>query len=458
MTRRVRATTDESAPPTCHTARRLLDRQGPFGQSRGRWNVHHISRDTARLFCLLPEGQRRRMPLYKLMWNSWFYSLAYQRTVTMICILFVIYTAIVVVFAGLFWGVSVLGEEEHVNPDGTTSHTPFCSMDIHTLMEALYFSLSTMATIGYGVQDYYFGGCWTPLLLVLAQVITAIIFNAIAVGVLFQRISRGHNRSKTIVLSDRAVIRRVRGQLHLQFRIGELRHHYLLEATVRAYVIGHERCFVEGSDGVTRMETTHFVTKPLVLLHQAVSPHILMSVPQVLVHRLDDSSPLRPHESWCDAHGMWHAVDATVSTSTNTSHEQQQSTWAQEVASCRDYWQDRALEVVVLVEGTDELTGATIQTRHSYTYANIAWNCKFQPCVLRPSSTTTIMDTTTLPMTTMESTEASTSTATTIERSNDPSWLRPTNAATACIVDYALFHEIEPAPLDCTADPYVPIY
>jgi hypothetical protein len=41
-------------------------------------------------------------------------------------------------------------------------------MDIHH-MEALYFHYPP--TLGYGVSDYYFGGCWTPLLLVLAQVL-----------------------------------------------------------------------------------------------------------------------------------------------------------------------------------------------------------------------------------------------------------------------------------------------
>ncbi len=46
--------------------------------------------------------------------------------------------------------------------------------DYSLLSSALYFSLSTMATIGYGTSDYYFGDCWTPFILVLIQVFSAI--------------------------------------------------------------------------------------------------------------------------------------------------------------------------------------------------------------------------------------------------------------------------------------------
>jgi ABC-type sugar transport system permease subunit len=77
---------------------------------------------------------------------------------------------------------------------------------------ALYFSLSTMATIGYGTSDYYFGDCWTPFILVLLQVFSAIVFSSLAVGLLFQRISRGQKRGRTIVFSDAAVIRKVGGR------------------------------------------------------------------------------------------------------------------------------------------------------------------------------------------------------------------------------------------------------
>lgn len=94
----------------------------------------------------------------------------------------------------------------------------FCGMDVNNFMEALYFSLSTMATIGYGTSDYYFGNCWTPFFLVLLQVFSALAFSSLAIGLLFQRMSRGQKRGRTIIFSDVAVIRKVRGHWYWMFR------------------------------------------------------------------------------------------------------------------------------------------------------------------------------------------------------------------------------------------------
>ena len=87
-----------------------------------------------------------------------------------------------------------------------------CGMDITNVMEAYYFSLSTMTTLGYGVSDYYFGDCWAPLVFITLQVFISITFDAVAIGVIFQRLSRVQKRARTIVFSDKAIIRRIRGR------------------------------------------------------------------------------------------------------------------------------------------------------------------------------------------------------------------------------------------------------
>jgi hypothetical protein len=138
-------------------------------------------------------------------------------------------------------GLSYFGSKEEVNPDGTTKVVAFCDMDINNHMEAMYFSLSTMTTIGYGVSDYYFGGCYSPLLIVLWQVCTAIVFDAVAVGLIFHRISRGAKRSRSILFSDKAVIRRIRGVPYFMFRLGERRKYHLIDATVRCTYIQNEK-------------------------------------------------------------------------------------------------------------------------------------------------------------------------------------------------------------------------
>ena len=65
-------------------------------------------------------------------------------------ILFLAYTSIVVFFAGIYLLVSVVGQTTESNSDGSEKYVSFCHMEINNRMEALYMSLSTMASIGYG--------------------------------------------------------------------------------------------------------------------------------------------------------------------------------------------------------------------------------------------------------------------------------------------------------------------
>ena len=412
---------------------RILDRDAAFYQSRGRWSIRHVSRSQARLVHT-PQGDPRRLALTKQFWNDWFHTLAYQKTYLLVLILFFLYAAIIFVFAFIYLFVSLSGETTKVDPDdGSTKTELFCDMDIHDHMEALYFSLSTMTTIGYGVSDYYFGGCWTPLLLVLMQVCCALIFDAVAIGLIFQRISRGHKRSKTILFSDKAAIRRVRGVPHLYIRLAELRHHQLLEATVRAYCVRHERN-VE-ADGT--VETTHFVTKPMKLVHEEMGSHIMMSLPQVLVHRMDDESPLVSTGSWYDASGQQHAGFAGRSGEEEENKElptleEKNRKFVQEMKDIKSFLEDRETEIVLLLEGTDELTGAVIQARHSYTIDELVWNHRFASCTYPYSAYL----------------EGGTAPPRLLRRR------RNRRDHPRCAVDFALFHETVPAPLDSESCPY----
>lgn len=328
-------------------------------------------------------------------------------------------------------------------------------------MEAMYFSLSTMTTIGYGVSDYYFGGCYTPLLMVLLQICTAIVFDAVAVGLIFHRISRGASRSRSILFSDKAVVRNIKGVPHLMFRLGERRKYHLIEATVRCYCVRHERvpdyhphstkdieAHLAASNGEeskkqkdfrVHVETTPFVSRQMRLVQpdDRFGSHLWMGLPQVVVHRIDEKSPLTPSAPlWFDAGGNAHRyppppdsgnlpssaeVDLLGSSSTNSTSRANNTN----LACIQNFLLDRDMELVVLVEGTDEGTGAATQARHSYKLCDIAWNHRFDHCV-HPYSRR--------------------------ERSG-PSSLDPVVS-----IDFAKFHDILPAPVDCEACAYVPDY
>lgn len=416
---------DNHAPET--PSRRILDRDAAFHQSRGKWSVQRLSHGN--VLGRAPSMRPRRC--WRLC-DDWFHNLAYKPTVLLMLILFLSYTSAVVFFAFVYRVVNILG---------TRHTTNFCGMDITNRMEALYFSLSTMTTIGYGVSDYYFGDCWTPLLLVLLQVCTAITFDAVAIGLLFLRMSRGRKRGKTIIFSDKAVIRRVRGCPHLLFRIGELRRNFIIEATVRVYCVRHERYPVQhqrdNQECSSSIETTHFVTRHVSLAHpdETTGSHLLMSIPQVIVHKMDLASPLTPpRPTWFDADGNQHNDSVKKYDSLARNEKQSLDRYKSEKDDIRKFHLDRDIEVVVLVEGTDEVTGSALQARHSYRPEDIVWDHTFAPCVVpcQPG-----------------------------DEEHDDEWFQERGCRRrvrqpACCIDFDMFHEIQKVSMNCDACPFVP--
>ena len=85
------------------------------------------------------------------------------------------------------------------------------------------------------------------------------------------------------------------------------------------------------------------------------------------------------------------------------------------------FLKDREAELVVLVEGIDVMTSYTLQARHSYRWDDIAWNHTFKPCVSRKTKVV------------------------------DGGEIR----SDGCVIDFSLFHDLEPVPSDCSATPLV---
>jgi hypothetical protein len=94
---------------------------------------------------------------------DWFHSLLYRPTPIILLLLFLIYVLVVLFFAALylilpqlFYGSNTTND---ANNNNNASSLPACNMDMKNYLEAIYFSTSTMTSIGYGVSDYYFNDC-----------------------------------------------------------------------------------------------------------------------------------------------------------------------------------------------------------------------------------------------------------------------------------------------------------
>ena len=463
-----RSTTSCGGASSSH---RILDRDGAFSQSRGRWHVSNYAGSVQRrrfvdnniddatatassseynsslvelgdggsprtTTTTMKYSPRRLMCVWDRLrccvtnqdyisrrcWDNWFHNLSYQPTCILILLIFIAYFITIVIFAGIYLFMNTIG----VRVRGEYKQHEYCGMDIHNYMEALYFSLSTMATIGYGVSDYYFGDCWAPFIIVLLQVFSAILFSSLFVGLLFQRLSRGQKRGRTIIFSDVAIIRKVRGEWYWMFRVAELRTRHIIGAKISAFCVRHERCPMSNSRGneTVELETAHYVSHPLFLVNgsrsktttttstmtyeeepnceSALEQRILMGLPTVVVHRMDMMSPMMPpHPQWYDVDGCPHVTDQDGS-----------SVPSQEEITT--FLQDRQAEIIVLLEGTCENTGMTLQARHSYRCEDIEFNKTFVPCVF-PNATNGALE-----------------------------------------VHFSQYHDLLEAPLDSVSCPYVP--
>ena len=83
----------------------------------------------------------------------------------------------------------------------------------------------------------------------------------VIIGVIYCRFGRPSKRASTIILSNKAIIRRISGKLYFMFQLVELRKHQLVEAQVRLYTIRRdiaapteEECDAQGTMGESKEE------------------------------------------------------------------------------------------------------------------------------------------------------------------------------------------------------------
>ncbi len=183
---------------------------------------------------------------------------------------------------------------------------------------ALFFSIETQLTIGYG-NVYISNDCSSGLVVLIVQCVMGLVLDAVLLGLLFTKISRPRSRRKTILFSDRAVMCEKDGEYCIEFRIGNLRKSQIAECHVRLVLYWYQE--VEGR-GV-------FQQHDLECGYDTGEDRVVLLTPANIQHRVNKDSPL---------HGLT-------------------------PASLRD--QD--LEIVVVLEGVIEATGLTLQALWSYT-------------------------------------------------------------------------------------------
>jgi inward rectifier potassium channel len=230
---------------------------------------------------------------------------------TLFVILVVVYVAFNLVFATLYV----------LQPGGIANAAP------GSFSDAFFFSVQTMATIGYG--DMHPATVYTNLL-VTVEVLLGMTGLALATGLVFARFSRPTAR---VMFSRVAVVTDHDGVPSLMFRAANRRRNEILEAQVTVMLLRDEM----NAEGI-EMRRFHDMA--------VARPHTPMfALTWTVIHPIDQSSPLfgASREGLLRAHA----------------------------------------QIVVSIVGLDETFSQTIHARHTYEADEIRWNHRFADILTR---------------------------------------------------------------------------
>ncbi len=200
--------------------------------------------------------------------------------------------------------------------------------------DAFFFSVETLATIGYGVfspKSLY------AHMLVTVEAFIGILAAALVTGLAFAKFSRP---TAKVVFSERAVIGRFNGRSALMVRMANARTSQIAEAQVRVTLLRDEVT----SEGAWMRR---FYDLPLT---RSWTP--VFALTWTAMHIIDEASPL------------FGATPETLA--------------------------DLQAEFVVSFVGVDETLGQTVQTRFSYLASELVWNARFADVIDRSTSDRTI--------------------------------------------------------------------
>ncbi len=194
------------------------------------------------------------------------------------------------------------------------------TMQMPLLLRDFFFSVHTVATIGYG--NVYPVSLYANIVVVV-EITLGLIYFALSTGIAFARFSRPTAR---FVFSHRALIRDVAGVPTLMLRAANQRHNVVYSAQARLTLL------VDSDLSGVRMR--RFVDLPLVRDSNPV-----FALTWTIMHAIGTDSPLR---AWLDG----------------------------SAAAAGE-------EIVVILSGTDEISGQVIHDRWAYVPEDISRNARF---------------------------------------------------------------------------------
>ena len=381
---------------------RLIDRNLPFDQSINTVKVEH---------------RNERKDLFRLIRRNWFHVFLRQPTSKSLFFLIVVWTALILMFAGLYYAV------DRANPY-VDCGLRNAQGDPLTFEAAFAFSLQTCTTVGYtlpGGTNAFFENCPEIQVVIYFQMLISMMINAFLFAFFFARLAKTESRAIQVVFSKKCVVRITeRGTIAWQVRVYDLgSRHPIVEAHVRMYALMKHKD-LDGHPQLVRLR----IENP----NDDLGGMLFLSIPSIVTHEVDCHSPLYARRN--------HGKEARFRLPSGglDLREVDSSTGMREEIMCpvcgEDYGDFRRLrshvryqqmveakenypvegahreldledipkhmtrpsleelrvtlplqELICVVEGIDPLTSGTFQALQSYMPEDIEWGARFVSCL-----------------------------------------------------------------------------
>lgn len=261
----------------------------------------------------------QRIDRFWLYWNDIYHTLLNMPRYRFIAIFFAVYVSEYVVFALLYLAM----------PD-------YCIEGVKQFSQALWFSVQTSATIGYGGRLAPDPDCASINVLVMFQVISSALVNYCMMGVVFARFSAPYKRSETVRFSKRAVVNRhSSGYMCLSLQVANVRKHTLLKPQVEMLL----------SIPDSASQSTCIIRDMEIEDTRSSMANLKLGLPALITHVIRPTSPLYR----LSLHDM----------------------------------EARGMEIIVFLDGTDAMTSNEMSARTYYGSGSICLNQRFVTMYVR---------------------------------------------------------------------------
>ena len=162
-----------------------------------------------------------------------------------------------------------------------------CIKGVKHYLHALWFSVQTSATIGYGGDLSPDPHCPVTNALVTCQVIISLLTDYSMLGIVFTRFSNPTSRTSTIRFSKHMVMNQYNGLWRLTFRVANIRKHQILRPEIRMLLLRFNSSHHDADDA-------GYLHQELPLNFGGLNPTKLawLGLPTSVSHVIDSDSPL----------------------------------------------------------------------------------------------------------------------------------------------------------------------